>query len=230
MYPLCSSDMKKTFKIDPHVHTAEVSLCGHLSAEDVAHRYHKLDYDGIVITDHLHEEYISSLGCRDNWHSCVKHFLQGYENAKAAGAHIGLKVILGAELRFLINDNDYLLYGINEDFLYNTPYLHRLDHKEFFTRFGNEILIIQAHPFRHDNEILAEYLHGVEVFNGNPRHDNRNERAVKLCKENPNMYPFYGSDAHQNGDEGRGYMLFNEAVANAHQFRNAVLKRNYQGF
>jgi len=229
MCPLCSNDIQRPFKIDPHIHTAEVSHCGHLSAADVVGRYHALGYDGIVITDHLHEDYISSLDCKDDWNACVKHFLQGYESAKVAGEQLGLQVILGAEIRFLINDSDYLLYGIDEDFLYNAPYLYRLGHKEFYKRFGNEILIIQAHPFRNGNEILAEYLHGVEVFNGNPRHDNRNEKATKLCYDHPNMYPFYGSDTHRNGDEGRASMLFNEVVANSREFRDAVLRRNYQG-
>jgi len=43
------------------------------------------------------------------------------------------------------------------------------------------------------------------------------------------MYPFYGSDTHRNGDEGRASMLFNEVVANSREFRDAVLRRNYQG-
>jgi len=229
MYQLCSSDIKKSFKIDPHIHTAEVSLCGHLSAADVVGRYHALGYDGIVITDHLHEEYISSLDCKDDWSACVKHFLHGYEKAKIVSEQFDLQVMLGAEIRFLINDSDYLLYGIDEDFLYRSPYLYRLDPKEFYTRFGEDILIIQAHPFRNGNEIFTEYIHGVEVFNGNPRHDNRNETALELCKKHVNMYPFYGSDTHQNGDEGRAHMLFYEETANSHEFRNAVLKRNYQG-
>jgi len=217
------------FKVDPHIHTAEVSQCGQLSAADVVGRYHALGYDGIVITDHLHETYISPLDCKDDWNACVKHFLQGYEKAKAAGKQLGLQVMLGAEIRFLINDSDYLLYGINEDFLYRTPYLYRLDPKEFYKRFGGEILIIQAHPFRNGNEILTEYLHGVEVFNGNPRHDSRNEKALELCKKHIDMYPFYGSDTHRNGDEGRAQMLFKETVTSSYELRNAVLKRNYEG-
>ena len=224
MCPLCSSDKKSPFKIDPHIHTAEVSQCGYLSAADVVGRYHALGYDGIVITDHLHDGYISSLDCKDDWNACVKHFLQGYEKAKAVGEQLGLQVMLGAEIRFLINDSDYLLYGIDEDFLYRTPYLYRLDPKEFFTRFGGDILIIQAHPFRNGNEILVDCIHGVEVFNGNPRHDNRNEKALELCENHINMYPFYGSDTHRNGDEGRAQMLFHDAVTNSRELRNAVLR------
>ena len=229
MCPFCSNDIKKPFKVDPHIHTAEVSQCGHLSASDVVERYHALGYDGIVITDHLHESYISSLDCKGDWNACVSHFLQGYKKAKVAGEQLGLQVMLGAEIRFLINDSDYLLYGIDEEFLYRTPYLYRLNPKEFHTRFGEEILIIQAHPFRNDNEILEECIHGVEVFNGNPRHDNRNEKAMEFCCNHPNMYPFYGSDTHRNGDEGRASMLFSKVVADSRELRNAVLKRDYQG-
>ncbi|MCL2405056.1 MAG: PHP domain-containing protein [Defluviitaleaceae bacterium] len=229
MYPLCSSDTKTCFKIDPHIHTAEVSQCGFLPAADIVKRYHALGYDGIVITDHLHEDYISSLDCKDDWSACVKRFLYGYENAKTIGEQLGLKVLLGAEIRFLINDSDYLLYGIDEDFLYSAPYLYRHDPKDFFARYGDEVLIIQAHPFRGDNEILIKCIHGVEVFNTNPRHDNRNDKAQTLCNLYPHMHPFYGSDTHRDGDEGRAHMLINETVTDSHEFRDAVLRHNYKG-
>jgi len=229
MCPLYSIYNEKPFKLDPHIHTAEVSLCGQLSAVDVVQRYHALDYDGIVITDHLHEDYISSLDCKDDWAACVKHFLQGYEKSKEEGERLGIKIILGVEIRFLVDDRDYLLYGIDENFLYSTPYLYRLDHREFYARFRDEILIVQAHPYRNSNEILTDYIHGVEVFNGNPRHDNQNDKALELCKKHPSMYPFYGSDTHRSGDEGRAGMLFNEAINNSNELRDAVLRRNYQG-
>ena len=44
-------------------------------------------------------------------------------SSKARGDELGLDVILGAELRFPENDNDYLVYGIDEAWLRANPYL-----------------------------------------------------------------------------------------------------------
>jgi len=216
-----------SFKIDPHIHTAEVSLCGHLSAVDIVQRYYNLGYNGIVITDHLHHDYISSLECKDDWTSCVGHFISGYELAKKEGDRLGLKVILGAEIRFLVNDSDYLLYGIDKDFLLRVPYLYEMDHREFFTRYEKEILLIQAHPFRNKNEILVDYIHGVEVYNANKRHNNYNEKAVELCKENKGLHRMQGSDTHQNGDEGRAFMMLDRVVDSSVGFRDCVKENGY---
>lgn len=221
--------MENHFKLDAHVHTSETSSCGFLSAAELVKRYHALGYNGIVITDHLHEEYISSLKCKEDWNSCVDHFLYGYKAAKKEGKEIGLEVILGAEIRFGINDNDYLIYGFDENFLRQNPFLHRLTPWEFFEKYGNEILIIHAHPYRNGNEtVFVECVHGVEVFNGNPRHNNRNEKALELYNSNPALYSLCGSDTHRDADEGRAYMLFDEHIFNSHLFINNIKRCKYK--
>ena len=53
-------------KFDLHVHTAETSKCGTISAPKLVDTYKANGYDGIVITDHLHETYISLQNCRDD--------------------------------------------------------------------------------------------------------------------------------------------------------------------
>ena len=40
-------------KIDLHVHTSEISLCGHLICQEVIELYRQTDYDAIVITNHF---------------------------------------------------------------------------------------------------------------------------------------------------------------------------------
>ena len=220
-------NVKKLYKYDTHTHTAEVSLCGVLSASELVEQYHSFGYDGIVITDHLNEEYISSLERNHDWESCMRHFLQGYRRAAARGRELGLNVMLGAEIRFAINENDYLIYGFDEDFLLNNSYLHRLNPWEFFKKFGDELLIVHAHPFRNGNEdVFIECVHGVEVVNGNPRHDNCNQKALELYFANPNLHPFCGSDAHQIEDVGRVWMVFEEHITNSKILVKAINSKN----
>lgn len=214
-------------KFDMHIHTAETSKCGKVAGPDLVRIYRNNGYDGFVITDHLHETYISLQNCRDDWQECVTRFLFGYKEAKRAGDEIGFSVVLGAELRFPENDSDYLLYGIDEAFLRANPYLFRTDHASFFRKFGDQILIIQAHPYRNCDVLHYHSVHGLEVFNGNPRQKNRNELALQFANENPQLYRTCGSDAHRPGDEARAAVCFENKIHDSFDVKRAVESGRY---
>lgn len=232
--PIRSERMKGKMKYlyDPHTHTSEVSRCGHLSAAEVIQLYHDHQFSGIAVTDHLHETYISSLDCRDDWQACVTAYMQGYYASKKAAEAFDMDVIFGIEIRFPKNDRDYLVYGIDEDFLRKNPYLYRMGLAEFFKRFGDETLIIQAHPYRGyeaiGERIEVEYLHGLELFNGNPRHDNQNDRAAELQKQHPRLIGTYGSDTHRPGDEARAAVVLPRRVADSFAFAEAIESRQFE--
>ena len=79
---------------DPHTHTAETSKCGHLPAADVVDRYVRNGFTGLVVTDHLHPEYLSRIDTDHNWDHVMDHYLSGYHASKAHGDEVGLDVIL----------------------------------------------------------------------------------------------------------------------------------------
>lgn len=187
---------------DPHVHTSEVSFCGQLKACEMVRLYKAAGYQGIVITDHYFNGYIDSLPS-DNWKDKMDAYLSGYRSAKKAGDEKGLDILLGMELRFDEGPEDYLVYGFDEDFLFNNPYLNKLGLKSFKQLIkGTGILIFQAHPFRlWLKPAPAELLDGVEVYNGNPRHNSGNDKAYAYAAEN-GLYMLAGSDAHQPQDVG----------------------------
>lgn len=217
------------YKFDPHMHTAETSKCGRIPAERLVETYHALGYAGIAITDHLHAEYIDLLYCRDDWDTCVDRFLDGYKRAKTRGDALGLDVVLGCELRFQENENDYLVYGIDEGFLRKNPYLFRMGPEAFFERFKDEVLIIHAHPFREGNEFVRHNcVHGLEIVNAHPGHKNFNARALALAKEHPHLYRMCGSDAHRNKEEGLAWVLFDERVRDSKGLKAAVERGAYR--
>jgi len=215
-------DGKPYAKFDLHIHTAETSKCGIVSAPDLVRAYKARGYDGFVVTDHLHETYVSLQNCRDNWQECVTRFLFGYRETKRIGDELGFTVALGAELRFPENDSDYLLYGIDEAFLRANPYLYRTDHASFFQRYGDQLLIVHAHPFRDCDVVYHDSVHGLEVVNCNPRQKNRNELALKLAKEHPRLLRVCGSDAHRPGDEARAAVLFEDEVRDSFDVRRSI--------
>ena len=208
---------------DLHVHTAETSKCGIVSAPELVRSYKAAGYDGFVATDHLHETYISLQNCREDWQECVTRFLFGYHETKRIGDEIGLTVALGVELRFPENDSDYLLYGVDEAFLRANPYLYRTDHKSFFERYGDQILIMHAHPYRDCNTVYYDSVHGLEVVNCNPRQKNRNELALQLARENPHLYRTCGSDAHRPGDEARAAVFLEGVIRDSFDVRRGIM-------
>lgn len=125
----------------------------------------------------------------------------GYRNAFEAGENLGVKVYLGMEIRFPQNDNDFLVYGISEEFLRSYPFLYRKNLEEFRDiANAHKLCIVQAHPFR-PGCIPADpgLLDGVEIWNGNARHDSRNYKAIKWAEQHP-MIKTVGSDFHQMDD------------------------------
>ncbi|HPF54497.1 MAG TPA: PHP domain-containing protein [Eubacteriales bacterium] len=210
------------FRYDIHVHTSETSKCGWVPAALQVSAYKRLGYDGICITDHLHNSYLATLDCREDWEKVVERYMQGYRLAKRAGDECGLDVIFGVELRFPENDSDYLIYGVDEAWLLKHPYVCAMDHRSFFERCGSEVLIIHAHPYRNCDEVFYDCVHGVEIANCNPRHASRNELALRLALENPKLIRLCGSDAHRVGDEGRAAVLLPQRVHDSFGFKAAI--------
>ena len=116
-----------------HFHTKNTSNCANVKAEVAVEEYIKAGYDGIVVTDHLSPSTFMKYG-REllSWKKKVDFFLRGYKAAKET-ANGRIQVLLGMELRFNKSEgeNDYLVYGITEEFLYSHPELLHLNSKKF---------------------------------------------------------------------------------------------------
>ena len=206
------------YKYDIHVHTSETSPCGNVSAKELVQLYKNKDYNGIVITDHYYNSYFESLG-DISWNDKVGNFLIGYNNALAEGKNIGLNVFLGMEIRFMENSNDYLVFGIDAEFLKENKELYSLNLSQFRELTKNkDILIYQAHPFRPDL-IPADplLLDGVEIFNGNRRHNSSNHKALEYAREN-SLKMLSGSDFHEYEDFARGGIKVSELATSSKDF------------
>ncbi|MDE6456219.1 MAG: hypothetical protein K2L38_10020 [Dysosmobacter sp.] len=217
------------YRYDPHTHTAETSRCGHLYAADVVDRYVRNGFTGLVVTDHLHPEYLSRIDTEHNWDKVMDHYLSGYHASKRRGDEVGLDVILGAELRFPENDNDYLVYGIDEQWLRSNPYICCMSAQEFFDKYHSQVLIIHAHPFRRGSAPVQETaVHGAEIINGNPRHENNNDKALELCRRHPEYFRLAGSDTHRDGDEARTAVILPERVRDSFAYKRMIESRRFR--
>jgi len=203
------------FLFDTHVHTAESSPCGVLTAEETVHAYHRLGFSGFCVMDHY---------CPDYGYSKMDDILKGYRRAVKCGRKFGMDILLGVELRVRGALNDYLLIGLTEEMLYDNPRLcdYTLADVYDFTQ-EHGVLVFQAHPFRSScTPAPPQFLDGMEVINGNPRHNSRNDRAVAYAKEH-GLYVSAGSDCHQIEDAGRNGIITKERIRNLDQLKAALM-------
>lgn len=215
--------MMDGYLYDPHTHTSQTSACADLDAALAAEVYASKEFAGYVVTDHIHPEYVDRIDRRHCWDDVIDHFMTGYRTAAKRGKELGLDVILGMELRFRENENDYLVYGIDEQWLRDHPYLCDETAQSFFEKYRNDVLIIQAHPYRNGNQIVFENaFHGVELVNAHPRHNNYNLRAKELCRAHPSYLRLAGSDTHQQCDAGRAGVILPRRVSDSKDYRAMI--------
>ncbi len=93
---------------------------------------------------------------------------------------------------------------------------------------GQGALLIQAHPYRHAcTPAIASYLDGVEVFNGNPRHESRNALAADYAREF-GLIAIAGSDCHRTEDIARAGILSQRLPSDSMEMARLLRSRNYQ--
>ena len=193
-------------RYDLHVHTSEVSGCGMVPGARMAELYAQAGYGGIVITDHF-TRYQRFAGEQDPRRRADA-FLAGYRAARRAGEALGLTVLPGLELRFDHGDEDFLVFGVDEEWIYAHSDAYHLGRKAFHRLAQvDRLLVVQAHPCRPGlRRADHRVIDGVEVVNRNPRQQNNNGEALRFAKRY-GLLGTGGSDAHQPQDVGRSGIL-----------------------
>lgn len=174
------------YKYETHLHTAETSACASAKGAEQARRYKEEGYDGIFVTDHFFNS--NTTVPRDMaWADKVELYCKGFENAKAEGDRIGLKVFFGIEYTY--QGADILVYGLDKKWLLAHP-----DCDKDFFRFHDDAkaagaLLIHAHPFRQANYLngkivlLPEWVDGIEVYNSGNGEESWNRHAEWYADE-----------------------------------------------
>ena len=213
------------FKAELHAHTSEVSPCGHVTAPEVAERFIAEGYSSLVITNHYCDYVIDNI--KGSWQEKMDYYVYPYHLMKEyAGDR--LNVILGCELRFEGSINDYLIYGMTEEFLRQNPDLHKMNLRTFADlAHESGMLVVQAHPFRNGITIVnPALLDGMETFNGTPSYDGRNRVAEEWAKQY-GLIRTSGSDFHNPDQRGYGGILTNAAIRTGEELVAVLKSGNY---
>ena len=214
-------------KIEMHAHTSETSPCGSVPADTAVREYARAGYGGMVITDHFNSSILESFpgSAREK----VDRYLAGYDRAAETGAKVGVTVLLGAESCIVGGPEDFLIYGIGRDFLYEYPRLYAMTQQEVYKACQDYgAVLYQAHPCRSYSQPRdPAFLDGVEVFNGNPRHANNNPQALAFAEKH-GLRVSSGSDYHEHEDLARGGLILPSPVAGNADLLEALKRGDFQ--
>lgn len=215
------------YKYDTHVHTAEASGCATASGAEQARRYKELGYDGIIITDHFFNGN-SAIHNYYDWYDRVRQFCKGYENAKAEGDKIGLKVFFGIEYSYF--GTDLLTYGVDKNWLYQNDNIMDVSVYEYIKRVHDAGgIIVHAHPFReasyiNEVKLMPKWVDGVEVYNAGNYDEKFNERA-KWYAEQYNLPITAGTDNHHLTAERISGICTEQSLESIEDYIDAVVCR-----
>ena len=206
----------KGYKVEGHLHLKGNSGCAKTGVEETLKIYKQKGYDAIIVTNHFNTNLYNNYFVGSDEEK-LDTFFKSYEEIKANT--VGIKVYFGVE--FALREDHYglpikkkatelLVYGITpeefREYAIKIIYMDYPDLKKLADEKG--WLIFQAHPFRERTKrIDPSLLHGVETYNGNPRHINRNGLS-KAYQVRHKLLEVVGSDFHQPHDVSSA-MMFN---------------------
>ncbi len=212
------------YRIELHAHTSPASSCGRATPEQAIRAYKAVRYDAIVIDNHFVYQ-----GDEVGKKEYIDRFLDDFCRAEACGKELGLKVYLGAEIRFTENVNDYLVFGVNRELLEAIYDLLPYGLKNFRKEFSMpKSLLVQAHPRRNGmEEVDPSLLDGVEIFNLHPNHNSRNGMTSAKVKEQGFSIVTAGSDFHHPDQGHEGLSALRSALLPEDSFALAdLMKQN----
>lgn len=185
------------FIYETHLHTNIASACAQANPEDYISFYLHAGFSGIIVTDHFFNGN-TTFKRNLSWSDKVNGFCQSYERCKAQGDKQGLSVFFGWEHCF--GDDEYLIYGLDKQWLLNHPEVMDWNHHELYTAVHKDGgAMVQAHPYRERDYITHINLHphdvdGVEVANSGNLSE-QDQRAYAYAQKHHLMMTA-GSDSH----------------------------------
>ena len=122
--------------------------------------------------------------------------------------------MFGIELRHYGTANDYLVYGVEEDWLRKQGNLLAVWEKEMYNLMHKQgYLVFQAHPFRPGiRRCNPDYLDGIEVYNGKTGKE-QNDKAMAWAKETGKLM-ISGSDFHVPKNLAKGGIITTKKIKN----------------
>ncbi len=185
------------YRIELHTHTNPGSSCSEIPPEELIETYTQKGYDAVVITNHFVSYMFEGLTKED----ALDKYLSDFEKAKSVAENSNIRVLLGAEIRFDENCNDYLIFGVDREVLSKGYDYFGKGLRAFRTEVSlDKSVFVQAHPHRDGmEETDPSLLDGYEIFNMHPGHNSRVAISTRHAKNAGAKIVTVGSDYHHRG-------------------------------
>lgn len=148
---------------DMHAHTKGISKCCRVDAEEIIKRARAAGIEGIILTNHYTENYVTD----GDYEAFARRYVEEFHKARRYGEEMGVEVIFGIELTMEFEPAVHLLiYGVPEEFIIKNPTVFNLTQKELYSLVReNGGALVQAHPYRNNTDRLldTDYLDGIEI-------------------------------------------------------------------
>ncbi len=220
------------YKTELHCHTCEASGCADEPAAETVEKYIARGYSTIVLTNHF--SYVEhDMDDAESYERMVDKHMRAYRLAKEAAGD-RLNVLLGIELRLCDCPNDYLVFGVTEEFLRANRAMLEMDiwgAHEFLNAAG--ALIIHAHPMRTGMVITDPWsVDGYEVYNGHNEQRSRNEMALAWGANartiRKRVIFTSGSDKHDRHHIPDGGIMTDEPITSIEQLVSVLESGEYK--
>ena len=213
------------YKYEMHCHTGRVSLCAETEPKELVKMYADLGYSGLVLTDHYSP---MTFWCRKIFtaEKMAEFYLSSYRELKNCGGD-GFTVLLGVELRHFGTANDYLIYGVEEDWLLRQPNMLAWSERTAYKRLhAAGYLVYQAHPFRpFIRRCNPAYIDGVEIYNGHTTPE-ENAQAAAWAKAHGKL-TISGGDCHRPTGDSHGGIVTTKPIRSNAELLDALRRQEY---
>lgn len=218
-------------KYQMHNHTKQASACASIDASEYISYLKSEGYDGLFITDHFYHGN-TCVNKNQTWSAFVRDYMKGYLKAKEEGDKQNFKVFFGVEEWF--DGDEYLLYGIDEEFLLNHPEIKNWTREQMYSlvhQYGG--CVIQAHPLRdayYLNHIYLniDYTDGIEIIN---THNSVSSNILSLAYgKHFGLNSIVGCDVHHKEtlDKGlKAWIEYDKALESTYDFASRILKNDF---
>ena len=137
-------------------------------------------------------------------------------------------VLFGMELRHYATGADYLIYGIEPEWLREQGNLMALWEKQAYKLMHDAgYLVFQAHPFRpYILRCNPKHIDGIEVYNGKCNAEINNKALIWATKTGKLMSS--GSDFHSPEHLARGGIITEKPIKNNKELVETLKSGNYK--
>lgn len=219
------TEKKMEYKYELHCHTAMVSKCAKITPEELCRIYREKGYSGIVITEHYNPRTFIDRHIFAPQKD-IEHYLSSYYELKKYEDE-DFRIFLGIEVRHHLTPSDFLIYGVEEDWLRQQGNMLNWWNRRRYGKFHKAgCLVFQAHPFRQGFRSCPSYIDGVEVYNGKAVKDD-NLKALNWAKKHNKLFSS-GSDCHRVSNAGKGGIISPRKINNNRELIELIKSGDYK--